>query len=67
MKLYTIDCPKCKVLKSKLDLKNLKYEIITDIDEMKSLGISSLPYLEVDGKLLSFVEAVNYINKIKEI
>ena len=26
VKLYTIDCPKCKVLEMKLDQKNIEYE-----------------------------------------
>ena len=61
--LYTIECPKCKVLKLKLDKKNIKYSMITDIEVMKEKGILSAPILEVNGKLLNFTEANKWINE----
>ena len=63
MKLYSTHCPKCKVLEAKLNLKNIPYELCTDIDEMEKLGIMSVPVLEVDGNLLQFKEATEWINK----
>lgn len=64
IKLYTIDCPKCKILEMKLDQKNIKYEKIKDIDIMKGLGITTAPVLGVDDKLLMFADAVKYINTL---
>ena len=64
IKLYTIDCPKCKILEMKLDQKNIKYEKIKDIDIMKGLGIMTAPVLGVDDKLLMFTDAVKYINTL---
>ncbi len=64
IKLYTIDCPKCKILEMKLDQKNVKYEKIKDIDVMKNLGITTAPVLGVDDKLLMFADAVKYINTL---
>lgn len=55
--LYTIGCVKCTQLEKRLDQRNIKYDICTDINVMKSLGIQSAPYLQVDGKLLNFNEA----------
>lgn len=60
--LYSTGCPKCKVLKTKLEAKNIPYEENHDVNEMQSLGISSVPVLSVDGKLLPFVEANQWIN-----
>ena len=60
--LYTIDCPKCKVLEMKLKSKNIKFETVKDISVMQDLGISTAPVLGVDGELLMFTEAINYIN-----
>lgn len=62
--LYSTGCPKCKVLKTKLDAKNMNYEVIDNVVEMRSLGISSVPVLSVDGKLLQFMEANQWINNI---
>lgn len=65
VKLYTIDCPKCKVLEKKLDAKGIIYEITKDKEEMAAKKIYDLPVLEVDNKILNFNEAVNWINTTK--
>lgn len=62
--LYSTGCPKCKVLKSKLDSKGIKYEIVSDVDEMLRLGMTTVPCLGVDGKIMSFKESVDYINSL---
>ena len=62
--LYSTGCPKCKVLKSKLDGKQIEYTIIEDIEVMKNKGFNSLPVLEVDGTMYEFREAVNYVNNL---
>ena len=45
--LYTIGCVKCTQLEKRLDQRNIKYDICTDINVMKSLGIKSAPYRQV--------------------
>lgn len=63
MVLYTIHCPKCKVLETKLKQKNISYEEETDIEKMKELGIMTSPVLFVNGKYLQFSDAVKFINQ----
>ena len=63
MKLYTTGCPRCRVLESKLDAANLKYETVTDVDEMQRLGMASAPWLEVNGELLDFNGALKWLRK----
>ena len=60
--MYSTGCPKCKILKKKLDEKKVVYEEETDIEKMKSKGIERVPVLEVEGKLFSYSEAVKLIN-----
>ena len=55
--LYTIHCPKCSQLEKRLNDKNIKYQKCTDINTMKQLGMTSAPYLKVDGTLMNFTEA----------
>ena len=55
--LYSTHCPRCNIIETKLKQKQLNYAEITDIEEMKKLGITSAPYLSVDGKLMDFSEA----------
>ena len=64
--MYTTHCPQCFVLAKKLDQKNISYTEIDDIDEMRKLGISAIPMLSVDdGDLMSFKDAVNWINSLE--
>mgnify|MGYP003304204651 CR=1 FL=1 len=58
----TETCPKCKVLKTKMDAKNIPYEVNMDVKYMRSLKIMSVPVLSVDGELMDFATANNWIN-----
>lgn len=62
--LYSTGCPKCKVLKAKLDQKDLTYDIETDIEKMKELNILSVPVLKVDDKFLQFKDAIDWVNSL---
>lgn len=64
--LYSTGCPKCTVLKKKLAAKNITYEENNSIEDMQRIGISHVPVLCVDGKLLSFTEANEWINNREE-
>lgn len=63
VKLYTIGCPKCNVLKEKLDAKSIQYETITNKETMRAKGYDLLPVLEVDGTALDFAKAARWINE----
>lgn len=60
---YTTGCPKCSVLKKKLDEKGIPYRTETNVDEMMFLGISQVPMLMVDGELMGFVKANTWVNE----
>ena len=62
--LYSTHCPKCNILTNKLNSKKIQYKEVTDIDEMQKLGLMSVPYLSVDGKLLDFAAANKWINEV---
>ena len=60
-------CGKCKVLKMKLDKKNIHYQINEDTDYMIKLGFKSTPQLMLDnGKILDFSAAVEWINNLED-
>lgn len=61
--LYSTGCPKCKVLKKKLEEKGIKYTENNSVDEMLSLGISQVPVLSVNNKLLDFSTANDWVNQ----
>lgn len=60
--LYSTGCPKCKVLKKKLDEKGIEYMVNSSVEEMTALGITQVPVLCIDGKLLQFKQAVDWVN-----
>lgn len=64
--LYSIDCPKCKVLKKKLEEKGIAYQGNNSVEEMLSLGINQVPVLKVNGELLDFSAANTWINNREE-
>ena len=63
--LYSTNCPRCKVLKTKLEQKKIQYEECTDIEEMLKLNIKMAPMLQVDQSLLDFSSAVKWINSME--
>ena len=64
--LYTIDCMSCLRLEKKLNENNIPYSVCKDMDLMASLGMTSMPVLQIeDGTFLNFKEAVKWINDQK--
>mgnify|MGYP005793740743 CR=1 FL=1 len=61
--LYSNDCPRCKILKKKLDEKGVNYESCTDVNKMLSLGITTVPMLRVEDKMMGFSEAVKWVSE----
>ena len=64
--LNSTNCPRCKVLKTKLEQKKIQYEECTDIEEMLKLNIKMAPMLQVDDSLLDFTCAIKWINSMEE-
>ena len=61
--LYTTHCPKCSIIEKKLNMKQITYTEETDTNVMTSLGIDAVPVLSVDGRMMSFRDANNWINE----
>lgn len=64
--LYSTGCPKCNVLKKKLDKANVDYSIISDKEAILKTGFTVVPVLQVDDKFLEFKEANEYLNTLME-
>ncbi len=62
--LFSSGCPKCKVLKQKLDDKKIKYEISEDFDELVQNNLQTVPVLKVNGEYYQFNEAVRMVNEL---
>lgn len=60
--LYSTGCPRCSVIKQKLEAKGIDFVINSDVKKMKSLGMKTAPGLEVNGTLLDFAQANSWVN-----
>lgn len=61
--LYSTGCPKCEILKKKLDVAKVSYTEVNNTVEMVKLGIMSVPVLFVDGNKLDYLESINWVNE----
>lgn len=62
--LYTLGCPNCKMLKMLLDKKGISYTLNNSKEEMEALGIKSIPMLQVDGEMLDYERAKQWLKTI---
>lgn len=60
--LYSTGCPKCNVLKKKLDNLGIEYTVNSDRELMQMKGFNLLPVLEVDGIPMEFKRAIDWVN-----
>ena len=63
--LYTINCPQCIVLEKKLKIDGIHFDIVEDEAIFNEKGITLFPVLEVDDKMLSYSEAIQWLKEIK--
>lgn len=61
--MYSTGCPRCLILKKKLEEKGIDFKINDSVDKMLSLGIKEVPYLDTGEELLNFREAVSWVNR----
>ena len=69
--LYSTGCPKCNVLKKKLEAANINYTEVTDTDKVSqicnSTGFDSVPIIATeDGDILDFNRAIAWIKQVGE-
>lgn len=59
---HSTHCPRCIVVEKKLKAKGIEYVENNDVQIMLDKGLKAAPALEVDGKMMDYKEAVNWIN-----
>ena len=61
--LHTTGCPKCEILKIKLESKNIPFETNYDTEIMLEKGFLEAPMLEVDEyTCLNLINATKWVN-----
>lgn len=60
--VYSTGCPRCNVLKKKLEMQGIQYTVETDVKKMTELGMMTAPGMSVDGgKIMNFNEAIHWL------
>ena len=72
---YTTNCPRCQVLKKKMDSLGIDYELNDNIEEMALQGIQTVPMLRIEEELfdssslttlLDFSQAVKWLKEYEK-
>ena len=71
IKLYSTGCPKCNVLKKKLEAAGIEYDVITDMeiiqDVCNGLGVDTLPILGINADIqeeyMEFASAIKWVGE----
>lgn len=63
--VFSNGCPRCKILKQKLDAANIPYILQDDLDEIMDAGFQTVPILKYKGEYYQFSEAVEFVQKIQ--
>ncbi len=60
--LYSNGCPKCRVIKKKLEEKAVSFIETSDEQKLVSLGYQTFPILQVNETIMDFKDANDWIN-----
>ena len=62
----TPTCPKCKVVKMKLEKAGIPYTVNENLAEAEALGIKSVPQAQLEtGATLDFAGIIAYIKQVE--
>ncbi len=61
--LYSTHCPCCEVLERGLRAASIPYETVTDTRKMIDLGMTHVPMLSVDGKMMNYLTALAWLKE----
>lgn len=61
IKLYSTNCPKCKVLETKLEQQGIDFLIETDLTKPINMGYMEAPLLEINDEIYNFSQAIKWL------
>ena len=59
--LFSTNCPKCVVLEQRLRDVGVEFTVCNNMTVMRDRGFVSAPMLEVDGQMMDFVAAIQWL------
>ena len=62
--LYSTEtCHRCRAVKQILNVNNVEYEEVLDIDVMKEKNFKEVPMMEVDDKTLDYLDIMSWLKE----
>ena len=62
--LYSTEtCSRCKTVKRILNVNNIDYDEIVDINVMKDKNFTEVPMMELDGKTLDYTDILVWLKE----
>lgn len=62
---YTNGCPRCNILKQKLNEKEINFIECDDINLLMDKGFMTVPMLEVGNSIMDFGAALNWLKDVQ--
>ena len=56
----------CNALAQRLNEAKIEYQVETDIEVIQNLGFTTVPMLKVNDQILSYREAIAYIDSLTD-
>lgn len=64
--LYSTNCPKCKVLETKMTNLGIDFQVFNNIDDIIKLGFQQAPMVKDEqGKIMNFSEAIKWLKTLE--
>ena len=61
----SVGCPRCAVLRKKMEMMGIEFEETHEIDKLVELGFQQLPILSNGEDYMPFKQALDYIRSLE--
>ena len=60
---YSTHCPCCEALEERLREAEIEYTVVSNTEQILTLGITHVPILEINGQKLNYPAAIRWLNE----
>ena len=64
--LYSTGCPKCELLKRRLEKDGIAFDVSDDIDKLIEMGFMNAPILQVNDNYYEFSDAMKKLKAFEQ-
>ena len=60
---YSTHCPCCEALEERLREAEIEYTVVSNTEQILTLGITHVPILEINGQQMNYPTAIRWLNE----